>query len=225
MKTFVLSAIREVQEYSQKLNNILLLTNYHWVMLDELNGLKTTYFFKENGELIISLNGKVEKAQWEYLDQDSILIDIRKQYYLLRHGFFDENILALKVDGTEEYAVFINELRYNKELNNLNAVINFLNKNFVKKYLEPQFLNDEKLVDKKFIKSGYNLKMGWFREYIITFNNGKSVTIYKKMSNGKYFVYDKNHILLFETKAVCLKYFEKEFDPAIYISSNKEYGL
>lgn len=213
MKTFALSIIRELQEYTQKADNLYYLTNYHWIMLDETSGFKTTYFFRTNGELIISVNGKVEKAHWEYLDQNSILIDIRQQYYLLRHGFCDENILALKIDGTEEYAIFINEHKYDGELNNLNAVINFLDKNFLHKFLNPAHYvpEDVDAVNKKLIGDGYNLKMGWFKKYLVTLANSKTLSLYQKISNGKYFVYDERHILLFDNKQVCLNYLEKQY--------------
>ncbi len=212
MKTFALSFIRELKEYTQKVDNLYYLTNYNWIMLDEISGFKTTYFFRQNGELIISVNGKVEKASWEYLDDSSILIDIRKQYYMLRHGFCDENILALKIDGTEEYAIFINENKYEQELNNLNAVINFLDKNFLHKFLQPAHLDPEtKDLNDKYTRDGYTLKMGWFKEYLITLANRKTLSLYQKISNGKYFIYDKRHILLFDNKQVCLNYLEKQY--------------
>lgn len=47
--------------------------------------------------------------------------------------FFDENVLALKIDGKDEYAFLINENRYDTELNSFSRVIEFINK----KYLEP----------------------------------------------------------------------------------------
>ncbi len=212
MKTFALSFIRELKEYTQKADNLYYLTNHHWIMLDEVSEFKTTYFFRQNGELIISVNGKVEKAQWEYLDENTILIDIRKQYYMLRHGFCDENILALKIDGTEEYAIFINENKYEQELNNLNAVINFLDKNFLHKFLAPTHLPPDSIdLADKYTRDGYNFKMGWFKEYLITLANSKTLPLYQKISNGKYFVYDKRHILLFDDKQVCLKYLEKQY--------------
>lgn len=212
MKTFVLSIIRDIQEYSQKLDNLILLTNYHWVMLDGLGVSKTTYFFRENGDLIISVNGKVEKSKWEYLDKNSILISIREQCYLFRHGFFDENIMALKIDGKDEYAVFINESKYDLEIDSIDEVTGLLNKYFLNKYLSPRLLiNEEKCIaDKKFIKEGYTIKMGWFKEYRIKLITGGNITVYQKVSNGKYFIYSKKHILLFQNKIDCMKYLEME---------------
>jgi hypothetical protein len=53
--------------------------------------------------------------------------------YLFKHGFFDENVLALKVDSSEEYAVFVNENKYDDELNSIDKVFDFLRQT----YLDP----------------------------------------------------------------------------------------
>lgn len=104
MKTFLSDIFPKLQRYSEKLDNLTLLTNQHWVCIDELSN-KTVYIFRSNNDLLISTNGKVEKAKWEYLGNKSLLIDRKEETYLFKHGFFDENILALKVDSNEEYAV------------------------------------------------------------------------------------------------------------------------
>ena len=119
MKTFLLDIFPKLQKFSEKLDNLTLLTNQHWVYIDEILSNKTVYIFRTNNELIISTNGKVEKAKWEYLGNKSILIDKISESYLFKHGFFDENVLALKVDSSEEYAVFVNENRYQGELNSI----------------------------------------------------------------------------------------------------------
>lgn len=131
MKTFVADIIPKIQRYSQKLDNIALLTNQHWVVLDELGQSKIIYIFRNTNELIISTNGKVEKAKWEYLGHNSILIDLNEQSYLFKDGFFDENILALKIDSKDEYGILINENRYNGELNNISSVLNFLSQKYL----------------------------------------------------------------------------------------------
>lgn len=134
MKTFFSDIIPKLQRYSHKLDNLTLLTNQHWVVIDEMLNSKNVYIFRANNELLISQNGKVEKARWEYLGNNSLLIDRKNESYLFKHGFFDENILALKVDSKEEYAFLINENKFDGELNSLNKVIEFLSKT----YLEPE---------------------------------------------------------------------------------------
>ncbi len=137
MKTYLADIFPKIQRYSEKLDNLALLINQHWVSIDTSIS-KTVYIFRTNNELIISTNGKVEKAEWEFLGNKSLLIDKATGSYLFKHGFFDENILALKVDSTEEYAVFINEDKYDGELNSIESVIDFLNQ----KYLNPHLLSN-----------------------------------------------------------------------------------
>src|ERR1039457_4732999 len=105
MKTFIADIIPRIQKYSQKLDNLTLLTSQHWVVVDEIANSKTVYIFRLNNELLISRNGKVDKAKWEYLDKNTLLFDLKDdESYLFNQGFFDENILALKIDGKDEYA-------------------------------------------------------------------------------------------------------------------------
>lgn len=133
MKTFISDIIPKIQKYSHKLDDLTLLTNHHWVVVDEIKKIKNVYIFRKNNELLISTNGEVDRGKWEYLGNNSLLIDKNEKSYLFKHGFFDENVLALKIDGKDEYAFLINENRYDTELNSFSRVIEFINK----KYLEP----------------------------------------------------------------------------------------
>ena len=134
MKTYFADIIPKIQRYSKRLDNLTLLTNQHWVIIDDINNTKVVYIFRPNNDLLISQNGRIEKAKWEYLDQTSLLIDKKDGSYLFKHGFFDEHILALKIDGTEEHAFFVNETKNSRELNSLAGIIEFLNE----KYLVPE---------------------------------------------------------------------------------------
>lgn len=140
MKTFLLDIFPKIQRFSEKLDNLTFLTNQHWVSIDDIFSTKTVYIFRTNNDLLISTNGKVEKAKWEYLGNKSLLIDKKEDSFLFKHAFFDENVLALKVDSKEEYAIFVNENKYDGELNTIELVIDFL-KN---KYLEPFFKETNK---------------------------------------------------------------------------------
>lgn len=130
MKTYISDIIPKIQKFSQKLDNITLLTNQHWVVLDQQQEIKTVYIFRSNGELLISSNGKVNKAKWEYLDNNSLLIDRLDGVFLFRHGFVDDNILALKVDGKNEYALFVSEQKFKSELNSIATINLFLETNY-----------------------------------------------------------------------------------------------
>ena len=128
MKTFISDIFPKLQRYSQKLDNLTLLTDQHWVSIDEIAHTKTVFIFRTTGDLLISVNGRIEKAKWEYLGNKSLLIDKSSESLLFKHGFFDEDILALKLDSVEEYAVFVNENKYeNNEL--ITRSIIYLNEN------------------------------------------------------------------------------------------------
>ena len=75
MKTFLADIIPSIQKFSQKLDNLTLLTNQHWVVVDEIANSKTVYIFRPTNELLISKNGKVEKAKWEYLGNIRLLCE------------------------------------------------------------------------------------------------------------------------------------------------------
>lgn len=144
MKTYISDIIPKIQRYSQKLDNLTLLTNQHWVVIDDIISTKLVYIFRQNSELLISKNGRVIKAKWEYLGNNSLLIDNENESYLFKHGFFDENILALKIDSKDEYAFLVNETKYDNELNSVSNVIDFLNT----KYIEGSIKKDIKDVSK-----------------------------------------------------------------------------
>lgn len=124
MKTYIADIILKLQRFSQKLNDLTRLTNQHWVSLGDIDQAKRVFIFRPNNQLLISDNGIVEKGSWEYLGNKTLLMDTKKESYLLRHSFFDENrVVALKLDSTDSYAFFVNETKYHKELNNTNFKI------------------------------------------------------------------------------------------------------
>ena len=60
MKTFISDLIPKLLRFSQKLDNLTLLTNQHWVVIEDICNNKNVYIFRTNNELLISLNGKSE---------------------------------------------------------------------------------------------------------------------------------------------------------------------
>lgn len=154
MKTYIADIIPKIKKFSEKLDNITYLTNQHWVVIDELKNSKFVYIFRNNNELLISQNGKVEKGKWEYLGNNSLLIERKEASYLFRHGFFDRNILALKVDGKDEYAFLINENNYGGDLNTINKVLSFLEDKYLKLLSsDKMYLGTPKIDDNSFFIS------------------------------------------------------------------------
>lgn len=55
MKTFILNKLDKVKKYAQTDLQKDKLTLSPWILFDPDAGVKTTYFFKEDGRLIISI--------------------------------------------------------------------------------------------------------------------------------------------------------------------------
>ena len=109
MKTYIANFIPQFKQFSEKLDNKALLMNQHWVMVDDTTNTKTVYIFKADNRLLLSTNGKVNHARWEMIDSEHVLVSIGDDSYMFKHGFLNEGILALNLDGGAEYALFVNE--------------------------------------------------------------------------------------------------------------------
>ncbi|MCP9769969.1 hypothetical protein EGI22_18855 [Lacihabitans sp. LS3-19] len=89
-----------------------------------------------------------------------MLIDKNEGSYLFKHGFLDENVLALKIDSKEEYAFLVNENKYDGELCSLDKIADFL----TKRYLDPNAQNILKdtigisIDNQTQIESSYNIR-------------------------------------------------------------------
>src|SRR5690606_15958898 len=80
----------------------------------------------------------------------TIMIDSAQGTLLLNHGFLDDYILVLKLDGVEGYAFFVNESKTNIELRNFDSVISFLYKRYISKEIQISkfyYLNKKTLVE------------------------------------------------------------------------------
>lgn len=200
MKTYIADIIPKIQKFSQKLDNLTRLTNQHWVSLGDIDQTKRVFIFRSNNELIISNNGIVERGSWEYLGNQTLLINTKEVSYLLKHGFFDENVIALKLDSTDSYAFFVNETKYIKELNNISDILKFLENKYLKTQPTSSGIGstsqkeyfDNATYSYKIIseKESFNIFWGNYITYCIEYSTGQSGVIYKGSSSNKYFYMD-----------------------------------
>lgn len=138
MKTFISDLIPKIQKFSEKLDDLTLIKNQQWVLINDLKDLKISYIFRDGGILLISENGLVSKAQWEYLNSDSILIENKTQTFLMQQSFKSEDVLVMNLDGDHSYAFFVNESKYRGSINNIDDLIKYLEIKYLKQtYLEP----------------------------------------------------------------------------------------
>jgi hypothetical protein len=109
MKTYLFDTFNRYKRFSEKLDAKTILCNRSWWVFND-NGDKEVYIFQTDGSLIISIKGRVSYSTWKYITANqSIIITSGDQSYMVKPAFVDGNILALQVDGTDEYAFLIDE--------------------------------------------------------------------------------------------------------------------
>ena len=229
MRTFIADIIPKIQRFSKKLDQLTILTNHHWVSLSDIANSKTVFIFRPNNQILFAENGVVEKGSWEYLGNQSILLGRQNKSYLLKHAFVDEDILALKLDSLDGYAIFINETKYDREINSIDDVVKFLETKYIKKPTTspPKTVNETSnsstietpSYKETEPKENYDLFNG--KHYIITvnFDNGLSGDIFLGGKSKKYFLqYGFNGIQYFDTKKLCVDFLYEQLHKSINYS-------
>jgi hypothetical protein len=186
--------IPKIQQFSKKLDDLTLLKNQNWVLIDESSDAKNVFIFRDKNQLLISKNGKVKKENWEYIGENNLLIDIDGESYLFKHGFLDENIFALKMDSKDNYIFLINESKDGLEINSVEDINLFLIENYLIKdwHKINSGLNDNYEIKKVKNKKAF-LELLW-ETYKVRFNDSCKGEIYvSKTSKRAYFKDDLNY--------------------------------
>jgi len=194
MKTFLADIIPSIQRFSKQLDDLTMLTNQHWVSLGDINDSKKVFIFRKNNQLLISENGIVQKGSWDYLGNQSLLIETTSGNYLLKHGFFDENVIALKLDSTNSYAFFINETKFDNELNTIDDIIRFLNNKYLKTGMSREgvssnksgSINDEIKYNITSEYESFDIVLGKHIYHNISYGDDFNGVFYKGGDSGRY---------------------------------------
>ena len=110
MKTYLLDALNKIKRFDESLDIKTVLCNKPWVAFD-VEQQKRLYFFKEDGGLVITSQGKGRETNWEYLSANRTLKfkDADNVVELYHPTVFDDSVLVLNLDTTDEYAFLVNE--------------------------------------------------------------------------------------------------------------------
>ncbi len=133
MKQYINDILFKIEKFSKRLDNEVILIKQHWIVLDEDENNKKVYIFRKNGNLLISINGNVNKAKWELLDFGNILIENDSNSYLFNHGFLDNEVLILKKDNSIEYFTLVSNFLYQTGIDNLLKLTDYLSNKYIEK--------------------------------------------------------------------------------------------
>lgn len=84
------------------------LCNKSWQVFND-TGEKEIYIFQPNGGLIISVDGQVINATWQYIQANQSIIINSGISIMLHPSFLDNNIFALQQDGTDRFLFLMDE--------------------------------------------------------------------------------------------------------------------
>jgi len=192
METNLSVLIPRVRKLSQKFDNTSLILSHHWVLVDEINSKKKLYIFRKNKELLISEDGQVDIASWRYLGKNTLLVENNTVKNLYKHGFFDENLIAIKIRDDENYSFFVDEEKFDHGLNSENKIA---------KYLYDKYLNNtiKKKVSRRKRKSYSNKKNSGYYNYNFNYNYDYNVLdkINNKSAIRKFKIFLINFSLVF----------------------------
>jgi hypothetical protein len=113
--------VNRFKKYSQQLDNFAILTDQPWVTNFEDQTERCVYIFRnKDNQLIKSTNGKVKKGKWDYLPtMKALLIELEDETTLYNQGFFDNSVMILRRDGTDEHQLFVNESKIESTIEKL----------------------------------------------------------------------------------------------------------
>lgn len=184
MKIFIETILPKILSYSEKLDKLTLLIDEPWVVNDD-NQKFTKFIFRKDNSLLVSDNGNVTLGKWDLLNKaNSILLEFNNSLKLYNHGFLDEAVLILKIDGGVDYFVLVNQNKIpNLDLENY-LKIKYVNKQEGDNYKENRSLTPKSRAkissDKGEIIIEYFSSPNMPSKGDFVIQNGKSV------SDGKY---------------------------------------
>lgn len=109
MRTFLFDTFNKYKRFSESLDVETTLCNKTWFVFNNSKE-REIYIFQAKGKLLISLNGKVTYATWEYIPANkSLIVSGNNQSYMVHAAYVDNILFALNIDGTNEYAFLIDE--------------------------------------------------------------------------------------------------------------------
>ena len=106
MKTYILSTLDSIKQYSKTLDAKAILYNKNWEVFND-SGEKELLIFRPKNELLIVRQGIVQRSKWELLPMGALLIETDTTTYLFNAAFVDNNFLAMQLDGTDECMLMI----------------------------------------------------------------------------------------------------------------------
>ena len=104
-----------------------------WVLVNGISKKKSVYTFREDNILEITRKDNVIKTSWNINIQNIFSIETEDGMIMVKAYFKDNDILVLKHQDKQEFALYINTTKYEDELNSVEDIQLFLKEKYQKK--------------------------------------------------------------------------------------------
>jgi hypothetical protein len=142
MKEYLKDIFPKIIRFSKELDDLAILTNKSWVLLNEEVGVHEVWIFRSNNDLIVSKNGIAIKGKWEFIQEaNSLYIEVGEYQRLINKAFIDDVALLLRLDGDKDIIALANENKINEAFK--------INEYIENQYLEESHTGYLKNVDEK----------------------------------------------------------------------------
>jgi hypothetical protein len=217
MKYYISDIIPKLQRFSRQLDELVLIQNHHWVAFDTSPESITTYIFRDNKDLLISQGGQVKKSKWDYLGNQTILIENSEESLLFRNSFFDETVLVLNLHNTDAYAFFLNETKIGVSFKTIEKLNDYLNKKYSLNSESGKVFYSFSNLDytEGLSENKYDIILGSYIQTLINYSNGQSGYIMQGKLTGSYFyLHSIDGRTYLESKEECIH--------QLYLNINKQ---
>lgn len=110
---FISKKYERIEKNSEIKYSLVNLKGANWTLLNDIENTETTYIFRDNNELLISINGLITKANYEFIiDNNSILItknDLTEIYNII---LMKDDLLLINKFSSDEVFYFGNKTKF-----------------------------------------------------------------------------------------------------------------
>lgn len=133
MNDYLHNAIPNLKPFSFELHHDSHFIDQQWVLVNGISKKKSVYTFRKDNILEISRKNAVINTTWSINIENIFSIETEDGLITVKAYFKDDDILVLKNQNKQEFALYINTTNYGEELNSVEDINAYLKDKYRKK--------------------------------------------------------------------------------------------
>ncbi|MDU0981528.1 MAG: hypothetical protein E7A68_21230 [Phocaeicola vulgatus] len=109
MKTYLINTLKNISTINRSLDFVSTVKTSEWTIFNEEKTCIEKFLFVDDEYIYVSVNGKTSSLKWKYIKvNESLIIDDGINKYLFKVIVYNEEIIVLNIDSTNNYSFLIN---------------------------------------------------------------------------------------------------------------------